>query len=313
MARAIDGWWVELGRPDPFVVVEAGAGRGVLARDVLASSPDCAPALRYLLVERSPLLRERQGALLALEPSSMVFGPAAAGQDDDADARPEPGVGPLVAASAHLPAERFTGLVLANELLDNLPFGLLEKTDRGWAEVRVAASGDALVEVLVPCDEGPQVDVPPGARVPLQRVARQWVESALSRLHRGRVVAVDYADTTEAFGHRPWTEWVRTYRDHAPGAGALAHPGEQDITCEVAIDQLPPPTHASTQAAFLRANGLEELVAEARLAAADRAGGVTIASLAAASRVSEAAALSDPAGLGGFTVLEWVARAGSPR
>ena len=35
LARAIDAWWIELGRPDPFVVVEAGAGPGTLARSVL--------------------------------------------------------------------------------------------------------------------------------------------------------------------------------------------------------------------------------------------------------------------------------------
>ena len=28
MARALESWWEALGRPDPFLVVEAGAGRG---------------------------------------------------------------------------------------------------------------------------------------------------------------------------------------------------------------------------------------------------------------------------------------------
>ncbi|MDQ3293516.1 MAG: SAM-dependent methyltransferase, partial [Actinomycetota bacterium] len=28
LARAVDGWWRALGEPDPFVVVEAGAGPG---------------------------------------------------------------------------------------------------------------------------------------------------------------------------------------------------------------------------------------------------------------------------------------------
>ena len=50
-------WWDELGRPDPFTVVEAGAGRGMLARTVLLAEPRCAPALTYVLVERSPALR----------------------------------------------------------------------------------------------------------------------------------------------------------------------------------------------------------------------------------------------------------------
>src|SRR6059058_1406893 len=41
LARAIDAWWAELGQPDPFVVVEAGAGPGTLARAVLAERPRC--------------------------------------------------------------------------------------------------------------------------------------------------------------------------------------------------------------------------------------------------------------------------------
>src|SRR5215211_6380558 len=44
VARALDGWWRELGTPDPFVVVEAGAGRGRLAADVLRAGPACAAA-----------------------------------------------------------------------------------------------------------------------------------------------------------------------------------------------------------------------------------------------------------------------------
>src|SRR3954471_5131618 len=53
IARALDDAWHRLGRPDPFVVVEAGAGRGRLGADVLRAAPGCAPALRYVLVERS--------------------------------------------------------------------------------------------------------------------------------------------------------------------------------------------------------------------------------------------------------------------
>ena len=58
VARALDASWHELGAPDPFVVIEAGAGRGRLAADVLRAAPACAPALRYVLVERSAALRD---------------------------------------------------------------------------------------------------------------------------------------------------------------------------------------------------------------------------------------------------------------
>ena len=263
LARALDAWWSELGEPDPFTVVEAGAGRGALAKAVLAAEPACRPALRYVAVERS-------GALRSLNPGSV----------------------------ATVPDEPFTGVIVANELLDNLPFGLLERTADGWAEVRVDRE---LREVMVPVDH--DLDAPAGARIPVQRAARQWVERA--RELADRVIVVDYADTTASMARRPWTVWVRTYRRHGRGGHPLADLGRQDITCEVAVDQLPPATSDRSQAEFLRAFGIEELAADARRAWQERAHIGDLQALVSRSRVHEAAALTDETGLGAFRVLEW--------
>ncbi len=73
LARALDAWWDDLGRPDPYVVVEAGAGPGTLARSVLAAQPRCGPALRYVLVERSAAQRARHGDGLPLAPPAEAF------------------------------------------------------------------------------------------------------------------------------------------------------------------------------------------------------------------------------------------------
>src|SRR5215468_5551394 len=76
VARFLDRAWLELGRPDPFVVVDAGAGRGRLAADVLRARPESVRALRYVLVERSATLRVAQRDLLTLEPADRALGPA---------------------------------------------------------------------------------------------------------------------------------------------------------------------------------------------------------------------------------------------
>ena len=44
VARALDTSWDAQGRPAPFVVVDAGAGPGTLARTVLAAAPFCTQA-----------------------------------------------------------------------------------------------------------------------------------------------------------------------------------------------------------------------------------------------------------------------------
>lgn len=318
VARAIDAEWQRLGRPDPFVVVEGGAGRGALAESVLHAGPSCLPALRYVCVERSPVLRERAAERLPVEPPANVFGPAGRG-DPDAASPFVPGEGPVVTVLSDLPALTVTGVVVANELLDNLPFRLLERRKDEWAEVLVGVGDDgAPLEVLAsaPPDAAAEAGqlVPAaaaGARIPLQASAAAWLRRALAVLERGRVVVVDFASTTPALAARPWREWVRTYRGHGPGGSPLEAPGTQDVTCEVAVDQLAvrlgPPGSDRAQADWLRHHGLDELVEAARAAWRERAHVGDLAALAARSRVGEGEALCDPSGLGAFRVLEWEA------
>jgi SAM-dependent MidA family methyltransferase len=296
-------------------VVEAGAGAGTLAVAVLAAAPACAPALRYVLVDRSEPLRARHTDHLAIEPPTSGLGPHGEVDPDEAPAA-VPGAGPLVMSLADLPAPPATGVVLANELLDNMGFALLERRPHGWAEVRVAARDDdgfdeVLVEAPDPVAEAagrlaPEAAV--GARIPLQRQAGQWLRQALGLLERGRVVVVDYADTTPSLARRPSSEWVRTYRSHGRGGHPLDDPGSQDVTCEVAADQLAliaRPSSDRTQADFLRSHGIDALVEEGRRVWEERGHLGDLAALKARSRVREADALLDPGGLGGFRVLEW--------
>lgn len=293
VALALDSWWHDMGEPDPFVVVEAGAGVGTLAISVLAAKPTCLRALRYVLVERSDALRARHGEHLVLESAAHAFAPDLTENEEEARAVDVP-TGPIVVSLAELPRVR-ADVVLANELLDNLPVDLLE----GAHEVRVALDGDCLVETLVPATTPTSLE----GRVPRQDAAARWVREA--RAMATRVVVVDYADTTASMATRPWHEWLRTYRGHQRGSGVLDDLGRQDITCEVAVDQLPPPRSNTAQADWLRAHRIDELVEEGRRVWGERASVGDLEAVKARSRVTEAEALTDPAGLGAFRVLEW--------
>jgi SAM-dependent MidA family methyltransferase len=293
IARALDSWWDGLGRPETFALVEAGAGPGTLARTVLAASPRCAPALDLVLVEPGTVQWEGH----PLGASSRVDLPSA----------DELGGSPVV--------------VLANELLDNLPFGLAELTASGWNEVRVGVdpAERSLVEVPAPLDPARVAwchhrapDAPVGSRIPVQSDAASWLTEALGLVAAsgaGRVVAIDYASTSSEMAARPPASWLRTYASHGHSGPPLELPGSSDITCEVAVDQLAlvrPPDRTSSQSDFLRSHGLDELVEEGRRRweATGLSGGLD--AVAGRSRVHEAEALTDDSGLGGFTVLEWV-------
>jgi SAM-dependent MidA family methyltransferase len=276
LARMIDAEWQRLGRPRDFVVVDAGAGPGTLARSLLAARP----ATRIVCVEVSDAQR-------ALHP-------------------------PDVTSAATLPDGPITGVVIANELLDNLPFRLAV-WDGGWREAYVVDGN----EVLLPFEDGmptclPTAGVAHGARAPVQQAAGKWLAAVRRLVPAGRVVVIDYCSpTTAGLAMRPWREWLRTYRGHERGAHYLRDPGAQDITAEVCVDQLAaaagPPDAVRSQAQFLAYWGIDELVEDGRRAWEAKAHAPDLTALTGRSRVREAEALTDPAGLGSFTVLEWTA------
>ena len=297
LARALDAWWSELGEPEPFTVIDWGAGPGTLARSVLAAEPACmaAGALRLVLVELSPAQR-------ALHPE-------------------HPLVTSVVRVRDAVPRGAPAGVVVANELLDNLPFDMARRTGDGWEELRVTVEGSAgrggfgLAAVAPSAGFADLPDVAAGARVPVQRAARQWVAGAHEVLGAGWIVAFDYGADTPALAARAGSSddlgaglgWLRTHRNHRGGSSWLVEPGSCDITADVALDQVQADHRADvcTQAEFLKMHGIDEFVAAGRAAWAERAGIGDLGALKARSRTREAETLLDPDGMGAFNVLVW--------
>ncbi len=298
LARALDGWWARLGEPEPFTVIDWGAGPGTLARSVVAAEPRCLSegVLEWIALERSPAQR-------ALHPD-------------------HPAVKSAARLSDVLPQPAPAGVIMANELLDNLPFDIVRRTPGGWEELRVAVGeaagrrGFSLVGVPAPAElvAGlPAVAV--GARVPVQRAARDWVADAHRVLGAGWIVALDYGADTRTLAERAGPSddpgaglgWLRTHRHHQGGSSWLAEPGSCDISADVALDQVQADHRAAmcSQAEFLRVHGIEDLVTEGRATWDARAAVGDLEAMRARSRTSEAETLLDPAGMGDFRVLSW--------
>jgi SAM-dependent MidA family methyltransferase len=281
IARYLDAEWERIGRPDPFTVVDAGAGPGTLARSVFAAVPDCLDALRYVAAEVSGAQRSRH--------------------PDGVDSRPD------------LPDEPFDGVVIANELLDNLPFRLAV-FDNGWREafVDLGADGRFVERLSTPFDPVPAC-LPTtgnfGARAPLVDRAAATIEGARRLVRSGSVVVIDYGTPlTAMLAARPWRDWLRTYRGNERGDHYLVAAGSQDITIEVPIDQLPEPDTVRTQSQFLQRWGIDELVEEGKRIWTEQSARPGLEAMRMRSRISEAEALLAPDGLGNFLVAEWRAR-----
>ncbi len=308
VARMLDQLWESLGRPDPFVVADVGAGPGTLARAVRVADPACAPALVYLLVERSA----SQRAMHAEHLPGWV-GERHGEQLDQLARDPLGGGGPRFASAAALPRS-LTGAVIANELLDNLPFEVVRLRGDAAEELVVVAADDgglAAQATAAPAgvaEELARLGVPDGVWVPWPAEARRWLGQALVRVRRGAVVVFDYGAPTAELAGRPELGWLRTFRGHDRGGHPLDDPGGQDITADVAIDQLQldhPADRVRSQARLLRDLGIDELVQDGRRVWGERAAAPDLEALRARSRVREAEALTDPEGLGAFVVLEW--------
>lgn len=219
LARALDSWWSELGEPDPFTVIDWGAGPGTLARSLLAAEPACAAtgALQLVLVELSPAQRALHPA--APDPPSQSSSPQSSSPPPPppsssstqsrllSSPEPRPLVVSVSTVAEALPRGVSAGVVLANELLDNLPFDVVRRASHGWEELRVNVQDrhNRFALVAVPAAEElvaglPEMEV--GALVPVQRAARRWVAEAHRLLGTGRIVAFDYGSTTSVLAQR---------------------------------------------------------------------------------------------------------------
>ena len=277
VSRAIDAEWDRLGQPEEFTFIDFGAGPGTLARAIHAASPRVADHLRYIAVERSETQRENH-------PDGVL----------SVDALTTDHIGSGV-----------SGMVFANELLDNFAFTPI-RWDGGvpaFASVDVDDRND-LVETYLVNAEREVTHLLPGRLVMDQLSAATWVRWVRGDvITRGRLVVIDYARLLSEDVE------VRTYSDHGRAGEPLVGLGSKDITVDVDLEALQQSVGQAEsivqQHEWLRAHGVDELVEEGRSIWQREAGVGDLAALRAKSRIREAESLCDERGLGGFLVSEW--------
>ncbi|MCX5195860.1 SAM-dependent methyltransferase [Streptomyces sp. NBC_00249] len=267
LLRIVDA---ELGRPERLDLVDVGAGRGELLTGVLAAlPPETAARVRPYAVERA--------------------------------ARPE-GLDPRIRWAAEAP-EGTTGLLFANEWLDNVPLdiaedgryvlvapdgtespgGPLDAADRAWLERWWPGAAGA--------GEGEAGEAGAGGRAEIGRPRDAAWAAAVATLERGLAVAVDYAHTRAARPPYGTLTGFRAGRETAP-----VPDGGCDVTAHVALDACAGPgARLLTQREALTALGVSGGRPPLALASTDPAGYVR-----ALSAAGEAAELTARGGLGDF-------------
>ena len=285
VATQVKEFWQFLGEPASFEIVEAGAGDGTLAVQILgAMEPAMADIISYTAVDRS------QAARNALRRNGIRIA-AALGE-----------VAPVEA-----------GCVVANELLDNVPAHWVRREANGPLRERYVDLDTSSTLSFVDRELSmPQLgllaaSLPPGAESLVRPAALEVIEEIARVLGRGYAWIVDYGFTGGATAERPYG-----YRAHRLEEDVLAAPGSRDITAGVDFDALA--RHARhlglvvwgpvTQRHALRSLGwatIDRVRREAQAAAIGARQGIT--ALRAYSDRGRAAQLIASGGLGDFLVL----------
>ncbi|MCW8945091.1 MAG: SAM-dependent methyltransferase [Sedimenticola sp.] len=245
---------------DDGEILEVGAGSGVLAADLLLALEklDSLPG-RYLILDLSPDLQQRQKETIAQRAPHLLD---------------------RVEWLAAFPEAGFSGVVIANELLDAMPVhrfriagGELLEQFVAWQDdrfvlvwdkptsPRLEAAVSGLLQQFGPLDDYE-------SEVNLR--AAPWLVSLAASMQKGLVLLVDYGHSRAEYYHptRSRGTLMCHYR-HRAHPDPLVYPGLQDITAHVDFTAIAESAQSAgfsvsgytTQAYFLMGSGLDKLVA----------------------------------------------------
>jgi SAM-dependent MidA family methyltransferase len=241
-------------------ILEAGAGTGRMAVTILESLAEIGVLpRRYAILEVSADLRDRQRMRVQRLPQDL--------RD-------------RVIWLDSLPQTPMRGVIVANEVLDALPFQRFVVHDGGVAELGVALRGESFVwqeragagpavEALV---RGLPPRLPAGYRSEICLRLEPWIGGVGQSLEQGTLLLFDYGLPRPHYYHPQRTDGtLRCHFKQRAHDDPFINAGVQDITAWVDFTRVAEAALAAnlqvsgfaTQAAFLLGTGIETLVAAA--------------------------------------------------
>ncbi len=223
LARQFAEMWDVLGRPREFQAVEAGAGTGRLAGQILDFAAcelrDFYGSIRYSAVEQSAARRERHAETLGIH---LENGRAK--------------------SAAQFPCEIPAGCIFSNELLDAFPVHRVVVERGTLREIYVGFNGETLTEERGPLTSGEidkyfheqRITLREGQQAEINLDACEWIKHVGLGLGRGFVLTVDYGhEAAELYNERHMSGTLLAYSTHRTSEAFLESPGEQDLTAHV--------------------------------------------------------------------------------
>jgi SAM-dependent MidA family methyltransferase len=303
VAAQLAEMWQILGQPNPFTLVELGAGQGLLAADVLQyldrCHADCFAALTYLIVEKAAahIVEQRQRLRRWTEAGVRIEW----------------------TTIEEIPDDSIVGCVFSNELIDAFPVNLVTVQDGTLKEIyvyleenRFAEVADALsTEKLANYFNFVGVDIsnyPDGYRTEVNLAALDWMNTIAQKLNQGFVLTIDYGYPASRYYNPMRSQGtLQCYYQHSHHNDPYIYVGDQDITAHVDFTALQLQGESSglqtvgltQQGLFLMSLGLGDRLAQLTQTETTSAQDLQ-------NRLQRRDALHqlmNPMGLGGFSVL----------
>ena len=217
MAKQIHEMWTALDSPDPFHLVEVGAGRGTLSSAIVEAVrlhyPQFSPVLSSILVDLSPSLNAGEGV--------ACYG-----------------------TIEELP-HKVIGCILSNELIDAFPVHVVVQGEK-LEEVYVDCEAGAFVERLGPPSTPALQDyldragvvLQKGQRIEINLRALDWINKAAGALERGFVTTIDYGYPAKEYSIPRRGGNLLCYYRHTVNEKPFERVGLQDMTCHVDFSSL---------------------------------------------------------------------------
>jgi SAM-dependent MidA family methyltransferase len=217
--------WIEVARLETGCrdIIEIGPGEGQLTQAIRQHLPWLTRLrCRFHLVDISPPLRAAQQKRL---------GKKARWHDS---------------IQAALAACNGRALIYSNELVDAFPVRRFQNTSTGWRELGVLFTKNAapreslLPPASLPDSSAFSIPHPDGQVIEVHDSYRIWLESWIPLWNTGRMLTIDYGNTTDLLYHRQPLGTLRAYLLHQriTGPGTLENQGRQDLTADVNFTDL---------------------------------------------------------------------------
>lgn len=228
IGRQLQEVWVMLGCPDPFWVLEMGAGNGSLAYDVLRSikkeAVDCFSSLNYVILD--PIAGRGVESNFDDEYSSRITRIRASG----------------------VPFKEFVGCILSNELADAFPVHRVTLQNGKLCEIYVGLDehGDFTEVIGSPSTQQLEnrfkslgVTLSEGYRTEVNLRLPAWVQQLATVFQRGVALMIDYGyEGLKYYAPERSMGTLSYYYNHVQTSNPYQRVGEQDMTSHVELTTL---------------------------------------------------------------------------